>query len=100
MIKHIVMWKLKDSAEAKSKEENARLIKMKIEELKGKIDEIVDIEVGINIVDDPAAYDLVLYSVFKNRDDLDSYAKNPIHLEVVDMVKKLVVLRVVVDYKI
>lgn len=100
MIKHIVMWKLNDKAEGNTKEENAKLIKTKIEELKDKIDEIVDIEVGINVVEDPSAYDVVLYSVFNNKDDLNKYAKDPIHLEVVDFVKKVVNSRVVVDYEV
>ena len=37
MIKHIVMWKLKDEAEGNSKDENAKIIKNSLEDLKGKI---------------------------------------------------------------
>ena len=37
MIKHIVMWKLKEEAEGHSKEENAKLIKNMLEGLKDKI---------------------------------------------------------------
>lgn len=100
MIKHIVMWKLKESAEGNDKEENAKIIKAKIEKLKDQIDIIVDIELGINLVEDPSAYDIVLYSVFKDKDDLDKYATNPMHLEIVDFVKKVVDSRIVVDYEI
>ena len=49
MIKHIVMWKLKDEAEGNSKDENAKIIKNSLEDLKGKINEIVDIEVVIDV---------------------------------------------------
>ena len=37
MIKHIVMWKLKDEAEGNSKAENAKIIKNSIEDLKENI---------------------------------------------------------------
>ena len=37
MIKHIVFWKLKNFAEGTSKEENALLVKSKLEGLKKKI---------------------------------------------------------------
>ena len=49
MIKHIVMWKLKESAEGRTKQENAWMIKQELEQLKGTIREIVSLEVGINI---------------------------------------------------
>lgn len=100
MIKHIVMWKLKENAEGNGKEENAKLIKDKIEKLKEQIDIIVDIELGINIVEDPSAYDIVLYSVFKDKEDLNEYANNPLHLEIVKFVKKVVDSRIVVDYEV
>ena len=61
MIKHIVMWKLKDEAEGNSKDENAKIIKNSLEDLKGKINEIVDIEVGIDVNKSEQAYDVVLY---------------------------------------
>jgi len=37
MLHHIVMWKLKDFAEGKTKNENAELMKEKLEDLKIKI---------------------------------------------------------------
>ena len=66
MIKHIVMWKLKDEAEGNSKAENAKIIKNSIEDLKEKINEIVDIEVGIDVNKSDQAYDVVLYSTFNS----------------------------------
>lgn len=100
MIKHVVMWKLKENAEGSSKIENGELIKSKLENLKGEIKELKDIEVGINIVADPGAYDVVLYSVFDNKENLKKYAIDPKHLEVVDFIKKVVESRIVVDYEI
>ena len=81
MIKHIVMWKLKDEAEGNSKDENAKIIKNSLEDLKGKINEIVDIEVGIDVNKSEQAYDVVLYSTFNSLEDLDSYQKNLVEVE-------------------
>ena len=100
LIKHVVMWKLKENAEGNTKLENARLIKTKLESLKQIIQELKEIEVGINIVKDPGAYDLVLYTGFENQDDLNKYASDPRHLEVVDFIKKVVDSRIVVDYQV
>ena len=49
MIKHIVMWNLEDVAEGNSRDENARRIKKGLESLKGVIDGIIHLEVGINV---------------------------------------------------
>ena len=62
MIKHIVMWKLKDN----NKEENAKKIKTMLEGLKSEIKEIEEIEVGININKSDASMDVCLVSVFKS----------------------------------
>lgn len=82
MVKHIVMWKLKDFAEGGSKIENARKIKEGLEALKEVIEEIREIEVGINFEKSDMAYDLVLYSVFDNERDLDIYQNHQEHLKV------------------
>ncbi|EIW6614184.1 Dabb family protein [Clostridium perfringens] len=99
MIKHIVMWKLKDEAEGNSKAENAKIIKNSLENLKGKINEIVNIEVGIDVNKSEQAYDVVLYSIFNSLEDLDSYQKNPDHVKAGSFVKKVASSRVVVDYE-
>lgn len=98
MVKHIVMWKLKEETEGKTKKENAEIIKSSLEGLKNKISEIVEIEVGINWNDSDAAYDVVLYSVFNTREDLDSYQVNPHHVEAAGYIKKVVESRIVADY--
>lgn len=100
MIKHIVMWKLKDEAEGNSKAENAKIIKDSLENLKGKIKEIIDLEVGIDVNKSEQAYDVVLYSTFNSLEDLDSYQKNSDHIKVGSFVKKVANSRVVVDYEL
>ncbi|KRT65968.1 MAG: stress responsive alpha-beta barrel domain-containing protein [Candidatus Dadabacteria bacterium CSP1-2] len=100
MIKHIVMWRLKEFANGVNKEENARKLKSHLESLKSKIKEIKRIEVGINIKSSDAASDVVLYSEFDSMDDLEAYQRHPEHMKVVDFVNEIRLERRVVDYKV
>ncbi len=98
MLKHIVLFKLKTSAEGTSKEENAKKIKRDLEALKGKIPQIRHLEVGINSIMSEASYDVAIYSEFANEADLTTYARHPEHLKVAEFVGKVRESRVVVDY--
>lgn len=98
MIKHIVMWKLKENAEGRSKHENAEIIKKDLEALVGQIDVIRHLEVGININETNQNYDVVLVSEFDNMDDLSKYANDERHLKVVKFVKMVVENRIAADY--
>ena len=89
MIKHIVMWKLKEFAEGKNKLENAQIIKRDLEALQDKIKEIRHIEVGININESEQAYDVVLYSEFNSIEDLNIYQNHQEHLRVAEFVGKV-----------
>jgi len=97
MVKHIVMWKLKDFAEGRSREENIQYIKSMLEALPNVIEEIKFIEVGANINDD-RTYDAVLYSEFETVEDLAAYQKHPEHKKVSEYVGKVREGRIVGDY--
>lgn len=97
-MKHIVMWKLKETAEGKSKLENALVMKEMLESLPGKISEIKFLEVGINIKPSDASYDVVLYSEFRDEAALSAYQGHPEHVKVADFVAKIREERAVVDY--
>lgn len=45
MLKHIVMWKLKEFAEGKTKAENALIMKESLERLVGIVPEIISLQV-------------------------------------------------------
>ncbi len=49
MIKHIVLWRLKDHAMGASKNENAKKLKALLESLRDNLREIKHLEVGINV---------------------------------------------------
>lgn len=100
MIKHVVMWNLKDEALGKSKEENAAEIKKILEALDGVIEEIKYIEVGINDKDyAPSNYDVVLISEFESFDGLRAYNVHPKHQEVGKFIKQVVDARTAVDFE-
>lgn len=100
MIKHIVMWKLQDEAEGKTKKENALIIKEKLEALVGVIDEIKYLEVGINInEEDSMAYDACLITEFEDFDALNRYQVNPEHKKVSSFVRGVCVTRTIVDFE-
>lgn len=100
MIKHIVMWKIKENVEGRSKLENGKLVKDRMEALKNEIKEIINIEVGLNIVEAEQAYDIALYSEFASLEDLNIYQKHPAHLEVVKFAGQFLESRVVIDYEV
>ena len=97
MIKHIVMWKLKDFAEGKSREENIAYIKSKLETLSDIIPQIKFLEIGKNINPDKN-YDAVLYSEFDSLEDLEIYQNHSEHKKISEYVSKVRDARVVADY--
>jgi hypothetical protein len=98
MLKHIVLFKLKEKAEGASKQDNVTMLKRELETLPGRIPQIVKMEVGINAVPSEAAYDVAIYSEFADKDALAIYQKHPEHMKVIELVKKIVEGRAVVDY--
>jgi hypothetical protein len=89
------MWKIKDGF---NKDEIYEQIKEKVLSLKEFIPEIKHIEVGRNITASINAYDVVLYSEFNSKEDLDAYLVHPEHVKVADFIKTVISDRKVVDY--
>lgn len=99
MIKHIVMWRLKDEAAGATKEVNALKLKESLESLVGVIPTLKAAEVGINFNPSDAAFDVVLYSEFDDREGLSAYQTHPEHMKIVDFVGEIRTDRAVVDYE-
>ncbi|MGL5576694.1 MAG: Dabb family protein [Sarcina sp.] len=100
MIKHIVMWKLKEFANGKPKSENALIMKVLLEGLKEYIDEIKFIEVGIDFSDSESSYDVILISEFESEKGLEVYINHPKHIEVSAFITTIREERRVVNYRI
>jgi heme-degrading monooxygenase HmoA len=100
MIKHIVMWKLKETVNGNSEYENALNIKNKLEALNGKIPGLVKIEVGIDFSKTESSKDVVLVSEFETKEDLDHYQVHPEHKALIPLIAEVSLDRTVVDYEI
>jgi hypothetical protein len=100
MIKHIVLWKLKEEAEGRSKKENAFELKNRLEALKDKISGILELEVGLPLETGETVLDVALYSAFKDKAALAAYQVHPEHQKVASFVKQIVAERRVVDYEV
>ncbi len=100
MLKHIVMWKIKDNVEGVGKTENINKMKNMLENLKGLIPEILEIEVGADINGSDAAFDVTLYSVFEDENTLLTYQNHPEHVKVAEFVGTITNQRCLVDYLI
>lgn len=97
MIKHIVMWKLKETPHSETKENNLREIKQKLESLPHQIHEIITFEVDINMISSPAHFDISLISTFESIEALNTYIAHPAHVEVANRIKQLIETRTVID---
>ena len=100
MIKHLVMFTLADTAEGKTKAENALIIKERLEALKETISVIRKMEVFINSEDAPAGnYDVVLDSEFDTMSDLNAYIVHPEHIKAAEFIGKVRTGRAAIDYE-
>lgn len=100
MVKHIVFWKLKESANGNTKAENALLIKEKLEALNGRIKGVLKIEVGIDFSKTESSSDVVLYSEFTSKEDLDNYQSHPEHKALLPFITEARSERIIVDYEV
>lgn len=83
MVKHIIIWNLKDELSAEEKKERCRLIKQGLESLAGKIDGLLEIKVITDILGSSTG-DLMLDSTFESAEALKGYSTHPEHVKVAD----------------
>lgn len=79
MVKHIVIFKLKDEIVPEEKLAIMNRFKAAIEALPAKISCIRKIEVGLNI-NPEETWNIALYSEFDSLEDVKTYATHPEHL--------------------
>lgn len=99
MVKHIILWKLKDEFSAEEKAEFMAGIKAGLEGLQGKIPGLLDIRVQAEGLASSNA-DLMLDSTFENEESLNGYSVHPAHVEVADTkVRPYVQTRLCLDFE-
>ena len=99
MVKHIVLFKLKDEVPETDKLVVMNKFKEAIEALPAKISVIRKIEVGLNMTPGES-WHIALYSEFDNLDDVKFYATHPDHVAAGKIIAEAKESRSCVDYEI
>lgn len=98
MVKHMIVWKLKDELADKAK--TAADIKTALEELVGKIDGLLEMHIVTNGFPCSSG-DILMDSSFADYQALESYQKHPLHQEIANgLVRPSVSQRLSYDYEI
>ncbi len=97
MVKHIILWKLKEEHNNISVKQK---MKSELEGLFGKIPGLIEINVQISALDSSNA-DVMLYSVFEDEESLKEYAIHPAHVLVADtFVRPFTQTRMCLDFEV
>ncbi len=99
MIRHIVIFRLKDSTDEACKQQVMNDFKRDIEALPAIVGSIVDIHVGLNVNPNESC-DICLCSTFNSLADLNAYATHPEHLAIAGRLKPHVAGRSCVDFEV
>ena len=98
MIKHVILWKLKDEIADKASVKAG--VKTGLEGLKGVVPGLVDIAVRTESLASSNA-DLMLDSTFESEDALKGYAQHPAHVEVANTkVRPFTQMRLCLDFEL
>ncbi|MCR5214415.1 MAG: Dabb family protein [Eubacterium sp.] len=100
MVKHVILWAIKEEYGEEEKVKIRKEIKEGLEGLKDIIPGIVEIKVNICPLESSNC-DLMLDSTFIDEEALKAYAVNPAHVDVaVNKVKPFTSSRVCMDYEV
>lgn len=100
MVKHVILWTLKEEFTEDEKKKIKKGIKEGLEGLQGKIPGLKEIKVNINGLSSSNA-DLMLDSTFEDEASLKGYAVHPEHVAVADgKVRPYTATRTCLDYEI
>lgn len=94
MVKHVLMIKLKDNAQAECEKLRDLFLTMK-----GRVPQVLDVEAGADFLHSERSYDVCLCVMLESPEALDAYQKDPYHCDVVKTyVAKVREAAVAVDY--
>ena len=100
MVRHIVMWTLKEEAEGVAAKDNAAKMKAMLEALDGRIEGLRHIEVSYDIVAAEPECHIVLCSEHDDEAALNFYQNHPEHQACIPFVKLVASSRKAVDYTV
>ncbi|MBR0430351.1 MAG: Dabb family protein [Lachnospiraceae bacterium] len=100
MVKHVILWTLKDELSAEEKQQVKSGIKEGLEGLQGKIPGMTEIHVYTNGLETSNA-DVMLDSTFESFEALKGYAVHPDHVAVADgAVRPYTKIRSCLDFEV
>jgi hypothetical protein len=97
VIRHVVAFRLK-AADAAQRAADAQRIQDELQSLRGRIDEILDLHVGLDLGLVGGHWEVVLVSDFADNAALERYQAHPDHVRVAQGISGLMSDRAVVDY--
>lgn len=100
MIKHVLLFRVKDGVDRRSKDESIAQAKILIEGMNGQIPGLIRVEVGRDYSAVTDSADMILYSEFESREALAAYAVHPAHKAVLPFIKSIISSRHLIDYEI
>jgi hypothetical protein len=100
MIKHIVLWTLKNRENEQDLAKTAAEIKQKIEGMRGKIPGLLHIEGGIDFTRSADSWDIALYAELESREALEGYHVHPAHEEFKAFIGPRRGQRSLIDYEV
>lgn len=101
MVKHIILWKLRDDLSSAEKETVKQGIKAGLEGLKGQVPGLIDIHVYVDGRLDSSNADVMLDSTLESPEALRGYAVHPAHVAVADSkVCPFTAVRTCLDFEI
>ncbi len=100
MVKHIILWQLKDEYEGEEKLEIMKGIKEGLEGLKGQVPGLLEVHVQYEKLASSNA-DVMLDTTLESEEALKGYAVHPAHVAVADgKVRPYTKTRVCIDYEV
>ena len=97
MVKHIILWKLKESLTEEEKTAARAEANRRLEALNGKIDGMISLKVVTDRLPSSNA-DMMLDSEFETVEALAGYQTNPLHVEAATYVRSVVEARLCLDF--
>ncbi len=100
MVKHIILWKLKDELTEAEKEAVKKAAKEGLEALVGKVPGLIECKLNIDGRLDSSNADMMLDSTLESPEALKGYAVHPDHVEVANTkIKPFTCVRTCLDYE-
>lgn len=100
MVKHVIIWNLKDTLTDQEKQSVKLAAKQNLEALVGKIDGLIDLKIEIDFLPTSSG-EMMLDSTFESFEALKTYAIHPAHQAVAnEFVRPYTASRSCVDFEI